>query len=419
VSGAAVVLFTHGYPWEGAAESVFLTPEVKCLAAVFERVIVVPANLGPDRATLPEGVELDESYSRLRAGRLNLRTLARALGSPLLYAEMRDHPEVARQRAGLGRMVRAAGAEAATRRWMKGFPERWGLDPARTVYYTYWLGPSTLGVAAAAERWGGAAVVSRAHGYDLYLERHAPPHIPFFARTVDSIDALFTVSEHGRRYVEERHPSRRSTVEVQRLGTTEGAGLNEPSRDGVLRLASCSFLRPVKRIDLLARGVACAARQRPDLLVRWNHLGGGPEEERLEREVHASMPANVRFDLAGTVDNERVRRFYETTPVDVFVNVSRSEGVPVSIMEAQSYGIPVVATAVGGSPEIVSARNGVLLEADPTPERIAEALLEFAPGGPPPAARRAASRSTWAALSDAEVNFPRFAARLRALADVP
>ena len=66
-----------------------------------------------------------------------------------------------------------------------------------------------------------------------------------------------------------------------------------------------------------------------------------------------------------------------TATVYLLLNVSASEGVPVSIMEAMSFGIPVIATAVGGTPEIVNNNNGYLLNENPSPDEIASKLLEY------------------------------------------
>lgn len=77
----------------------------------------------------------------------------------------------------------------------------------------------------------------------------------------------------------------------------------------------------------------------------------------------------------GFIPNENVQEFYATHTVGAFLNVSESEGVPVSIMEAQSYGIPVIATDVGGTAEIVHDRqNGVLLDSDFSSEDLLRAL---------------------------------------------
>lgn len=56
---------------------------------------------------------------------------------------------------------------------------------------------------------------------------------------------------------------------------------------------------------------------------------------------------------------------YAKQPFHVFVNVSETDGVPVSIMEAMSFDILVIATAVGGTPKLIEeGKNGYLLDED-------------------------------------------------------
>lgn len=63
----------------------------------------------------------------------------------------------------------------------------------------------------------------------------------------------------------------------------------------------------------------------------------------------------------------------------MFINVSSSEGLPVSIMEACSFGIPIIATNVGGTAEIVQAGvNGILLKEQFETEVLKQAILRFA-----------------------------------------
>lgn len=75
-----------------------------------------------------------------------------------------------------------------------------------------------------------------------------------------------------------------------------------------------------------------------------------------------SLPHHIEVIFKGKLPNKQVFDFYEKTPVTLFLNVSRSEGIPVSIMEAISYGIPVVATNVGEVREIVNDKTGHLLD---------------------------------------------------------
>ena len=79
----------------------------------------------------------------------------------------------------------------------------------------------------------------------------------------------------------------------------------------------------------------------------------------------------------------------------MFLNASVSEGTPVSVMEAISCGIPVIATAVGGNPEIVSEVNGLVVSPDPTPGEIAAAMIGLIDAPEAAAAKRQGSRRVW------------------------
>jgi glycosyltransferase involved in cell wall biosynthesis len=95
----------------------------------------------------------------------------------------------------------------------------------------------------------------------------------------------------------------------------------------------------------------------------------------------------------------------------VFVNVSASEGLPVAIMEAMSCGIPVIAPAVGGIPEIVNSENGVLLPGDCHPRHVADAIWRVVRTDS--AARRRRARETWREHCAAQSNYTHFVGRLQ------
>ena len=118
------------------------------------------------------------------------------------------------------------------------------------------------------------------------------------------------------------------------------------------------------------------------------------------------MSLRVLTAMPGQAD---VFEYYRQHSIDVFINTSASEGTPVTIMEAISCGIPVIATAVGGSAEIVSEQNGHLLIPDPTPEQIAEALLFI---WDQPSDKRTGSLQIWEQYYDAKRNYDDFVKRL-------
>jgi glycosyltransferase involved in cell wall biosynthesis len=199
--------------------------------------------------------------------------------------------------------------------------------------------------------------------------------------------------------------------ELGRLGVGDPGFLTRPSKPGRLSVISCSLMVPVKRVDLIREAIETAARRRPDLHIVWNHIGDGP----LRREVEAaarSLPLNARVTFHGQLTAGDMLAVYRRTPIDVFVNVSTYEGTPVSLMEAASCGMPIVATAVGGNPEVVSDSNGRLLPADPSASQVADALLAVATELNADALRTG-SRRTWRERYYNETNFQQFASRLR------
>ena len=75
--------------------------------------------------------------------------------------------------------------------------------------------------------------------------------------------------------------------------------------------------------------------------------------------------------------NVDVHTYLSNSPVDLFVNVSSYEGLPVSIMEAFAYGIPAMATDAGGTSELVNSTNGMLIPVDIDPKTLSRKIEKF------------------------------------------
>lgn len=127
-------------------------------------------------------------------------------------------------------------------------------------------------------------------------------------------------------------------------------------------------LRQVKNLATLVEAVALVAGDFPTVCLVI--VGEGRERERLERCVAAlELAERVRF--IGEVND--VRPYLHAA--DLFVLPSLKEGLSNSMLEAMACGIPVVATAVGGAPDLIChGENGLLLSPNPSPEEIAAAL---------------------------------------------
>ena len=84
----------------------------------------------------------------------------------------------------------------------------------------------------------------------------------------------------------------------------------------------------------------------------------------------------IKYCFRGNIANYDIQNYYHDNWIDCFITTSSTEGLPVSIMEAMSYGIPIIATNVGGISELVD-NNGVLLQSNPNEKDICDALIKL------------------------------------------
>ena len=82
------------------------------------------------------------------------------------------------------------------------------------------------------------------------------------------------------------------------------------------------------------------------------------------------------------------------------------------MMEAISCGIPVIATSVGGNVEVVREKNGFLLSENPTPDEIADALMNVCDNRELWLEKRRGSREVWQQRYNETTNFEAFAQKL-------
>jgi len=239
---------------------------------------------------------------------------------------------------------------------------------ASTTWYFYW-GRGSCDIIPFLSRARVGKTIVRMHGYDLFEYRN-DGYIPYRRPLLDSADLIAPSSQAGLAHLKQHHPNAKAAIAVQRCGTV-GHGRARASADGVLRIVSCSSLIPLKRVEIVIDALRLTR-----IPVEWTHLGDGVLMHQCRR-LAESLPSNVRCRFAGHVTPRDVLPFFVSNPIDLFVNVSSTEGLPFSVMEAFSAGIPVLATDVGGTAEIVDHTVGRILPETVTPELLSGAFCEF------------------------------------------
>ena len=246
--------------------------------------------------------------------------------------------------------------------------------------------------------------ISRFHGdWDMWEEKYNN-YAPLRAKVTNRLESAVFISQKGRTYFHSKYPT--CNTELHRLGTKD-LGICKKSSDGILRILSCSAIYPLKRVDLILESVNKAAESQQ---IEWTHIGGGVDFEKIKEMTSLIKNPNLKINLLGQKTYQEVQEYYKNNAVDLFVNLSTNEGIPVSIMEAISCDVPVVATDVGGTSEIVNEKTGILIASNPSAKEVSDSLLKGY-------ARLSSfsSRSFWQENYNAEINYSNFAKYLKSL----
>lgn len=249
---------------------------------------------------------------------------------------------------------------------------------------------------------GKAKFVSRFHGeWDLW-EESGGNYAPCRRQLADSLNFAVFISKKGESYFKSKYPN--CNTVVYPLGSLDYGCCNEEKKENTLRVVSCSTVYPLKRVPLIFDALNSLSSYR----IEWTHIGGGVDFEALRKKVEEEKKSHLTITLLGNMKHDEVMAYYKEHQFDVFVNLSTNEGVPVSIMEAISFNIPIIATEVGGTSEVVTAETGLLVGPNPSLDEVASAIVRLT-------GLKLNPRDFWQKNYSAQNNYTSFAHFLKSL----
>ena len=211
-----------------------------------------------------------------------------------------------------------------------------------------------------------------AHGTDLHVERH------MLDRKVEAAAFAVTVSEFNKALmVQECGDEAREKIHVIHCGIDPAVFTPPPSRDGTgpLQILCVSTLRRVKGHEYLVE--ACRLLRERGVEFVCHFVGEGPLWRKVEAQINQAG-LNNQIRMHGSLPRPEVIRLMATADVAVIASTptqaGRQEGIPVTLMEAMASGLPVVATAITGIPELVDSGISGLLVPPGDPAALADAL---------------------------------------------
>lgn len=373
-----IVFFTTRYPFYTVGED-FFESELNGVAQGYDKVYVVCCDSNLKNPEIKKKLPKNVTAVFAKAGNRQLNLIKACLMLPftkLFWHELRQiRTEKLPLISSLKTLIYALATYFAIRR---NFPLiKKSINPASDDEFTfmgYWLHYVSLAALKFRDyiRRPDAKVVSRAHGSaDVFNLTRPLRFYPFRQYLLDNLDAVFAISDKGCDYLKSLS-KRPEAIRRTYIGSYGGNRVINRSREP-FTIVSCSFLVPLKRVEIIAKAVSLLSQSYPD--IRWIHFGDGPEMSSL---LKACTDIVDKVELRGFTPHDEVLEFLASGKGSVFVSASAAEGLPVSVMEAIGYSLPVIATDVNATCEaVVNCVSGSLISADVTPEMLAEYVKNY------------------------------------------
>jgi len=390
-----VYLFTVFYPFGEKGES-FVKNELEYLSQIFDEVIIVPTFIkGKKQKVEFENVIIDDGFAKKFS---NLKAFFLALTSKDFYKELYLNKSILFSLYKIQRALSFFGRGRAIYNYLKN-------KNSDALFYSYWFNGVTYGLYLFKKKFNNIKYVFRVHRGDLYLEANKG-YLPFRKPILENASKVYSISENGKNYIFKNF-TKKVNIIVSRLGVKDFCNnISNKKSDNVIQIVSCSYVRKIKRVDIIYKLLYELSGKLSNIKIKWIHIGDGELFDDLKAKVKTRE--NFKIDLKGYMNTKEIYEFYKKNYIDLFINLSDSEGIPVSIMEAMCCKIPVVARDVGGIREIVNEQNGVLLGKEYEKEflyKVSDLILD-------PIRlkeKRLHARKTFEELYNADINYNIFA----------
>lgn len=401
--------FTSSYPF-GAGET-FIENEIDYLSGAFEKVIIISNDTENEQTRdVPKNVTLVRKGYELSKWQKLLA--AKTIFSPEFWKELKILHTVYKRTLNTLILNTILQSWHKALRWqpvIKKLVNKYSQAQDRVCLYSYWNNDMALALAQYRRMHNDIKAVTRMHRWDIYFEENKVNYLPFRTFIFKNLNKIFSISEQGKDYYNKWHRKFQNQIGVSRLGV-KARKPNTLFENSEMHLLTISNMIPVKNLDTLIDALALL-----NINFHWTHIGDGHLRPELEEKAKNKIPESYTFK--GRISNNEVLQYMETQPIDLFINVSLSEGIPVSIMEAFSCGIPAMATDVGGNSEIVThKKNGFIIQTPTDTHEIANTIKQFATMHPESKiAFRAAAHQTWKEQYNTEKNYKAWVEKLLSL----
>ncbi|MFW6047130.1 MAG: glycosyltransferase, partial [Candidatus Woesearchaeota archaeon] len=350
------IFFSTRYPYETTIKR-----ELEVLSRSFDYIFYFPTVIKEgNKQTLPQNVILCTELADVRDEwkGLNIRQWITVIRLYLAHLFVKNN--ISAYLRHFKTYVTIAARNVLWKQTLAGFIKKNKLNNA--LLYDYWFENATLAISLLRRDRLINNAIAHAHRFDLYDEVDKTYVIPFREIKIKYIDKVYPIAEHGYHYLRSKVKDKfQHKIELAHLGVEIPKKITkvDPGKNYKL-IVSVSNTQTFKRVHIIPDVLS---QINIDINIKWLHFGIGPNDTVIKEKID-KLPPNISAKMMGYVPNNEVLNFYKENPVDLFVSLSLSEGLPISMMESVAYGIPVFACNVCGIPDLVTQSTGALFESE-------------------------------------------------------
>lgn len=392
MQGKKLYIISEAYPYGNGEQ--FFEKEVLELSRYFNKIIIFPLNVRGEKRTVPENVHVDTALA-FASRRITKRSVLKNifLLITIFFTEFIYTKKKIYFLKNIRTLLNSCVQSQQLSEILETKIDRTG---GANYFYSFWMNDGALILSILKKQGKIPKFLFRVNGFDLFEERREGGYMPFRFFNYKHADQVVVLSQAGMDYLKGKKYAEKLFLNYYGI---YDEGFNELTDPSAFTMVSCSSMIPLKRVGRIVEVL-----KRIDFPLTWIHLGDGPLMQTIQLQAK-DLPAFVQYQFRGNVSNTTILELYKKQQVNLFIHLSETEGLGLAIIEAQSFGIPALATGVGGVVNVVNEQTGVRIEPDCSIEEISNQLKRFRNGLKNSKEYRVTVKEYWKNNFNAEKNY--------------
>jgi|MDTC01.3.fsa_nt_gb glycosyltransferase involved in cell wall biosynthesis len=350
-------LFTYDYPTEGN-DHFFIEDEIKMLSETFDYINIIPLKWDSkfkENYINKENLNYDFSLSQ---SLFKIKTIIKILFK-IIFCKILWHEIFKIKKKKILKKISIILKERIlaenTYLWVKNKKKE---IPNKEIFYSYWSNHTLLSFYLLKKENIINKCFARTLGSDLNGFIPNDDFVAFKKLKFQMLDFLIILNEGQRKKLKTEKLINDDKVIKCYQGINLQIFKEKQKLDKKIHILSCGQLIYVKNTLQIVNFIQAFSKVAKDYEIIYTCIGSGPDFVNVKKAAELKLK-HIKFNLIEKVPN--LIDFLKKNQIDLYINLSRSEGMSFAVMEAMSFSIPIICSKIPGNTEIVNNSNGYVL----------------------------------------------------------